>query len=176
MVLWYDNLYLLDIVITIDLFSCCHFLFICVIGWNLLRLLNLFNNFINNTWRVITLVFDYAVWCFCNNAKKKAAEQANVTQTGKKKEEPVFDPCKKTLKISLARISILDPHLDKLYQTTFTSWLIIEEGKQPEQVKKVMIGKIITFYSSFVLITEKVFHFLVFFFQCLKFLSISRYI
>lgn len=77
---------------------------------------------------------------FVTMQKEKTAEQANVTQTGKKK-EPVFDPCKKTLKISLARISILDPHLDKLYQTTFTSWLIMEEGKQPEQVKKDYVWK-----------------------------------
>ena len=57
---------------------------------------------------------------FITMENEKSVEQTNATQAEEKKKEPVFGPHgKKRSKISLVRIPILSPYLDKLYQTTF---------------------------------------------------------
>ena len=55
---------------------------------------------------------------FITMENEKSVEQTNATQAEEKKK--VFGPHgKKRSKISLVRIPILSPYLDKLYQTTF---------------------------------------------------------
>ena len=57
---------------------------------------------------------------FITMENEKSVEQTNATQAEEKKKEPVFGPMeKKRSKISLVRIPILSPYLDKLYETTF---------------------------------------------------------
>ena len=61
---------------------------------------------------------------FVTMLNEKATEQTNVTRTEEKKRNLSSVPVEKKSKISLARIPILSPYLDKLYQTTFLhgSW------------------------------------------------------